>query len=120
IEVDFVVAKFLADLRSGGEIIRSRPAELQRYRMLAWIETEQPPAVTMNDGAGRQHLRIEPRAPTHQTVEDAAMPVRPIHHGCHGKAIVLRFQRFTLCSQGDETRTCALQTSQNCTRLYLF
>ena len=92
IEIDFVVAEILADLRGGGEIAGIGTAKLQRHRMLASIEAEQPPAVAMNNGAGRQHLRIEPRAPAHQTVEDAAMPVGPVHHGCHRKAIVLRFQ----------------------------
>ena len=120
IEIDFVVAEILADPRGGGEIARIGTAELQRHRMLAWIEAEQPPAVAMNDGAGRQHLRIKPRAPRHQTVEDAAMPVGPIHHGCDRKAIVLIFQQFILLSQWDEQRTCALQTRRNCTRLYPF
>jgi hypothetical protein len=54
----------------------------------------------MNNGAGRQHLRVKPRAPAHQTVEHAAMPVGPIHHGCHGKAIILIFQQFILLSNG--------------------
>ncbi len=88
IEIDLVIAEILADLRRGREIARIRAAELQRHRMLAGIETKQPPAVAMNDGAGRQHLRVEPRAPRHQTVEDAAMPVGPVHHRGNGKAIV--------------------------------
>ena len=44
----------------------------------------------------------------------------PVHHGCHGKAIVLIFQTFILLSQWGRRRTCALQTSPNCTRLYPF
>ena len=42
IEIDFVVAEILADLRRRREIARIRAAELQRHRMLAGIETEQP------------------------------------------------------------------------------
>ena len=101
IEVDFIVTEILADPGGGGEIARVGTAELKSNRMLAWIEAKQPPAVAMNDGAGRQHLRVEPAPPRHQTVEDAAMPVGPIHHGCHGKAIVLIFQQVTLHYQWD-------------------
>ena len=88
IEIDFVVAEILADFRSRCEIARVRAAKLQRHRMLAGIEAEQPPAIAMKDGAGRQHLRVKPRTPRHQTMEDAAMPVGPIHHRRHGKASV--------------------------------
>jgi hypothetical protein len=48
--------------------------------MLACIETEQPTAIAMDDGTRRQHLRVKPGTPRHQAVEDAAMPVGPIHH----------------------------------------
>ena len=88
IEIDFVVAEILADFRRRREIARIRAAELQRHRMFAGIEAEQPRAVAMNDGAGRQHLRVEPRTPRHQTMEDAAMPVGPVHHRGDGKAMV--------------------------------
>ena len=80
IEVDFVVAEILADLRCGREIAWARAAELQRDGMFAGIETEQPLAIAVKDGAGRQHLRVKPPAPRHQPVEDAAMPVGPVHH----------------------------------------
>ena len=85
IEIDFVVAEILADLRCGGEIARIRAAELQRDRMLAGIETEQPRAIAMDDRAGRQHLRVKPRPPRHQPMEHAAMPVGPVHHRGDGK-----------------------------------
>ncbi len=58
IEVDFVVAEILADLGCAGEIARIGPAELQRDRMLAGIESKQPRAVAMDNGAGRQHFRV--------------------------------------------------------------
>ena len=85
IEIDFVVAEILADLRRGREIARLRTAELQRHRMFGRVEAEQALAIAMNDGAGRQHLRVKPGTPRHQTMEDAAMPVGPVHHGRHGK-----------------------------------
>ena len=36
-------------------------------------------------GACRQHLRVEPGTPRHQAVEDAAVPVGPVHHGRNRK-----------------------------------
>jgi hypothetical protein len=42
----------------------------------------------MDDGARRQHLRVKPRPPRHQAMEDAAMPVGPIHHRGDGKTVV--------------------------------
>src|SRR3954447_26956472 len=60
--------------------------------MFAGIEAEQPLAIAMKNGAGRQHLRIKPPVPCHEPVEDAAMPVGPVHHRGDGKAIALVFQ----------------------------
>ena len=37
-------------------------------------------AIAMKDGPGRQHLRVKLRTPRQQTMEDAAMPVGPVHH----------------------------------------
>ena len=88
IEIDFVIAEILADFGRGREITRVRAAELQRHRMFAGIETEQTLPIAMNDGAGRQHLRVKPRPPRHQAMEHAAVPVGPIHHRRHGKAVV--------------------------------
>jgi hypothetical protein len=56
--------------------------------MFACIEPEQPPAIAMNDRASRQHLRIKPGTPGHQAMEDAAMPVGPIHHRGNGKSSI--------------------------------
>ena len=95
IEVDLVIAEILADLRGGREIARIGAAELQRDRMFARIEAEQPLAVAMDDGAGRQHLRVKPRMPRHQAMEDAAMPVGPVHHRGDGKAIDRSFKRLS-------------------------
>jgi hypothetical protein len=66
--------------------------------MLAGIEAEQALAVAMKDGARRQHLRVESRPARHPTVEDATMPVGPVHHGGNGKAIALIFQQLILLS----------------------
>jgi len=87
IEVDFIVAEILTDLRAGREVRRVRSAELQRHRMFAGVEPEQPLAVAVDHRPGRQHLGVEPRAPRQQPVKDAAMPVSPVHHGCDGKSM---------------------------------
>ena len=86
IEIDFVVAEGFGDPRAGGEIARLRAAKLKGQRLLEGVEAHQPRAVAVNDGAGRQHFRVKPRAPRHQPVQVAAMPIRPIHHRRHGKA----------------------------------
>ncbi|KRR06566.1 hypothetical protein CP49_26915 [Bradyrhizobium valentinum] len=52
IEIDFVVAEFLADPGSSCEIARIGAAKLQRDRVLAHVEAEQPRAVATNNGAG--------------------------------------------------------------------
>jgi len=48
--------------------------------MFAGIISKQPRAIAVNDGAGGQHLGVELRTPRHQAMEDAAMPVGPVHH----------------------------------------
>jgi hypothetical protein len=80
IEIDLVVAEAFADPCALGEIARIRATELKRNGMLARIEAKQPLTVAMDDGAGRQHLGVKPSAPRQKTMEDAAMPVCPIHH----------------------------------------
>jgi hypothetical protein len=42
----------------------------------------------MNDGAGGQHLGVKLGTARHQAVEDAAMPVSPVHHRGDGEATI--------------------------------
>ena len=77
-----------------GELARLTAAELKCYRVLGGIETEQSRAVTMNDGAGGQHLGVEQRAPRQQPVEETAMPVGPVHHGCAAESPPADFAGF--------------------------
>src|ERR1700704_1397909 len=74
--------------------------------MLAGIVSEQPPPIAMKDRARRQHLRVKPPTPRHQAMEDAAMPVGPIHHRGDGKQIILIFQSFTLLASGNWASRC--------------
>ena len=43
--------------------------------------------ITMDERAGRDHFRIEKGFGTHRAMEDAAMPVRPVHHRCDAKGV---------------------------------
>ena len=85
IHVDFVVAEVFADFRALREIARVRSAKLKCDGMLARIETEQPLAITVDDRAGGHHLGIEQCAARQQAMEDAAMPVSPVHHRRNGE-----------------------------------
>ena len=72
--------------------------------------------MAMQDGAGRQHLGVEPSAPGHETVEDTAVPVGPVHHGGNGKAIVLELQLVILpnsTSTGAEARIAKFRTASS-------
>ena len=88
IEIDLVVAEVRADGGGLRERVRLRAAELQRHRMLAPIEADQPRAVAEDDGVGGHHLGVEQRATRHEAMEEPAMPVRPIHHGGDGEEMV--------------------------------
>jgi len=48
----------------------------------------------MKDGRRRQHLRVEQAPPRHQPVEDAAMPVGPVHHWRDREKKIVRFRSF--------------------------
>ena len=107
VEVDFVITKILADFRAGCEVAWIGAAELKRNRMFAGIESEQPPSIAMDDGASRQHLRVEPRAPRHQTVEDAARPVGPVHHRGNGKSSIQGIHLIDLTHSIDRVKDWA-------------
>ena len=89
IEVDLVIAERLADPRRLGELGRIGAAELQRDRMLLGVEAEQPVALAMDDRVGHHHFGVEQRAARQLAMEEAAMPVRPVHHRRDGKPEVL-------------------------------
>src|SRR5581483_11507168 len=75
IEVDLVIPEARGDARTLGERRGIRTAELDRHRMLGGVIAEQPLAVAVQYRAGREHLRVDERAPRQQTVEVPAMPV---------------------------------------------
>src|SRR5208283_2859466 len=87
IEIDFVIAKIGAYFRRLRQQQRIGPAELQGDGMLRRIKAQQAGAVPKQDRGGSKHLGIKPRAVRQDAMEDPAMPVRPIHHRRHAKAI---------------------------------
>ncbi len=89
VQVDLVITEIGADaggLRQQSGIVA---AELQRDRMLDCVEADQPLAVAADHGLRGHHLGVEPGATRHQAVDDAAMPVGPIHHRRDGEAQLL-------------------------------
>ena len=63
-----------------GEVGGLAAAELQRHRVLGRIEGEVALAVAEQDGAGVDHLGVEPGVRRQQAVEVAAVAVGPVHH----------------------------------------
>ncbi len=92
IEIDFVIAEILADLRRCREIGRIAAAQLQRHRMLGLIEPKQQRPRAMDHRARGEHLGVKARAARQNAMEVPAMPVRPVHHRRNGKAVVDRVQ----------------------------
>ena len=43
--------------------------------------------ITMDERAGSDHFRVKKGFGTDRTMEDAAMPVRPVHHRCDAKGV---------------------------------
>jgi hypothetical protein len=57
----------------------------------------------MDDGVGDNHFGMEERAPRQQPVEEAAMAVRPVHHGRDGDLMSLIFRHLYRISQNCPT-----------------
>ena len=86
VEVDLVIAPLLAQFGAMRQVSRLAAAQLQGHRMLFSIEPQMPLYIAMDQRARRHHLRVQQRVATQQAVKVAAMPVRPVHHGCDGQA----------------------------------
>jgi hypothetical protein len=80
IEVDFVVAVLLDQLRAVREVFGLTPAQLHADRMLLPAERQVPLDVAMDQRAGGDHLGVEKGARRHLAQEEPAMPVGPVHH----------------------------------------
>ena len=80
IEIDLGVAEVCGDPRRSRQVARVGAAQLQRQRLLAGIERQQPGPITMQDRAGGQHLSVKPRVRRKLAMERPTMPVCPVHH----------------------------------------
>ena len=104
VQVDFVIAPLLAQLRAMRQISRFAATQLQRDRMLFGVEAQMPRHVAMDQRAGRDHLGVEKRVAGQQPMEVTAMPVGPIHHGCNAHTV--RRRAKTRIERRSGHRTC--------------
>ncbi len=112
IQIDLVVAEFLGNARAFGKLARIGAAELERHRTLGRIERHQPRAVAVQHSSGGDHLRIDQRTPRQQAMEEAAMPVRPFHHGRDGETTFLVLQGLCYPWQEQRSGRCIPNGSQ--------
>ena len=87
IQIDFGIAEIRADLRGLRQLLRLRSAQLQRHRIFAAVEAQQPLAIAAQDRVRRHHLGVEQGAARELAMEEPAMPVRPVHHGGYAEAM---------------------------------
>ena len=80
VQIDLIIAPSTCNPHRLGQFRRFRPTQLQGQRMLLVREIQQPRRLPMYNRRRRHHLGIKHRPPSHQPMEIAAMPVRPIHH----------------------------------------
>ena len=85
VQVDLVITPVGTDARGGGERLRLAATQLQRHRMLAGVEAQQPLAVAVQHRLRVHHLGVEQCAGRQDAVERAAVPVGPVHHRSNGE-----------------------------------
>ena len=92
IEVHLVVTQVGGDLCTLCKASRVAPAELERERMLGRMIGQEPCAIAVEHRTRGDHLGVDAGAAREQAMEEAAMPVRPFHHGGDAKAVGLVVQ----------------------------
>src|SRR5215213_802430 len=80
VQIYFVVAVPLAELRAMRQLVGLAAAELQRDGMLFRAESEMAVDIAVDEGAGGDHLRVEARVRRELPHEEAVMAVGPVHH----------------------------------------
>ena len=113
IEVDLVIAELGANLRGLRQPHRFAAAQLQRHRMLACIEADQPFPVAADHRFGRHHLGIEQGVLRQPAMEHPAMPVGPLHHRGHGEDFPLEIQWIILSYQRTNAEQRCLRVHTN-------
>ena len=87
VQVDFAIAIVLADACGERQFPWIGAAELQGDRLFAGREGQKLVAPAEFDGCRGHHLGVEKRPARDDSVEGAAMPVRPIHHRGDAEAV---------------------------------
>jgi hypothetical protein len=67
---------------------------LQRDRMLARVVVEQLAHVPADNGRSHDHLGVEQRVRRIQPMQEAAVPVGPVHHRGNADASIDPLDRF--------------------------
>jgi hypothetical protein len=80
VQVDFVIAPALGQLRAGGQVGRLAATELQRDRVLFIVEVQVARHVTVQQRAGGHHLGVQAGAARDLPVKVAAVAICPVHH----------------------------------------
>ena len=88
VEIDFVIAKGRTDGCGLCKLCGIGTAKLERYGMLRRIEPQKPLSIAMQDRFGRHHFSVEQGMPRQLAVEEAAVPVRPIHHRGNAELVI--------------------------------
>ena len=100
IHVDLAIAELLADPRRLRHLHRVRTAELQGNGLLLRRKAEQPFPRPVQDRVGDHHLCVEQRMARQLAVEEPAVPVRPVHHGCYSEHLAARHWRCRIVGHG--------------------
>ena len=94
IQIDLIIAPFTGDACCFCEFSWICATQLQGDRMFNAGKSEQAFAIAMQHRIGGNHLRIKAGAFAQQPVQDAAVPVRPVHHRCNAEQSADVHSRF--------------------------
>ncbi len=83
VHVHLVVPRLLDQARGTRHLCRVAAAKLRGKRVLARIEGEKAAPVAVQQGAARDHLRIQQHAARDEAQQVAGVPVRAVHHRRH-------------------------------------
>ena len=80
VQVDLVVAPLLRQPSTARQIVWLTAAQLQCHRVLFLVEVKMPRHIAMQQRTCGHHLGVEQRAAGDEAMEEAAVPICPIHH----------------------------------------
>ena len=86
IEIDLGIASLMRQARGGGEFGGVGAAQLQRNGLLDGIEAQVTLRIAMDDCRAGDHFGEQQGMARQLAMEEPAMAIRPVHHGCYRKA----------------------------------